>query len=172
MLILEHLKKQNHSTGQGSRYGYAALASRYLINYLIKRLPLIGSLGGNLYKSRKKLLYTVLTGDYDQLNEIPLSLSRSKKWDFVCVTENSGRTIGNRGKAKQIECTLDTWPVGAHHHLNIGDSEFLARAARRRSARGRGRRAVRRRRRVVARSRGERRARRTAWGRCRWPRSP
>jgi hypothetical protein len=88
MLILEHLKKQNHSTGQGSRYGYAALASRYLINYLIKRPPLIGSLGGNLYRSRKKLLYTALTGDYDQLNEIPPSLSRSKQWDFVCVTDN------------------------------------------------------------------------------------
>ena len=88
MLILEHLKKQNHSAGQGSRYGYTALVSRYLISYLMNRPPLIGSLGLNLHKSRKKLLYTVLTGDYDQLNEIPPYLSHSPDWDFVCVTDN------------------------------------------------------------------------------------
>ncbi|NNF47557.1 MAG: DUF616 domain-containing protein [Desulfofustis sp.] len=88
MLFLEHLDKYNYSIGQGSRSGYVALVSRYLITYLTKRPPLIRSIGSNLYKSRKKLLYTVLTGGYDQLNEIPPSLSRSKKWDFVCVTDN------------------------------------------------------------------------------------
>ncbi len=88
MLFLEHLKKYNSSTGQGSRYGYVASVSRYLIDYLTKRPPLIRSRGANLYKSQKKLLYTVLTGGYDKLNEIPPSIFRSEQWDFICVTDN------------------------------------------------------------------------------------
>ena len=88
MLFLEHLKKQNGLTGQGSSSGYVGLVSRYLANYLTKRPPLIRSIGGDLYKGRKKLLYTVLTGTYDQLNEIPSSLVNTRDWDFLCLTDN------------------------------------------------------------------------------------
>lgn len=110
MLFLEHLKKQNCSIGQGSRYGYVALVSRYLITYLTKRPPVIRSLGGNLHKSRNKLLYTVLAGDYDQLNEIPPSLARSEHWDFICVTDNPSLS-SKTWKIKLVENKDDLDPV-------------------------------------------------------------
>lgn len=40
------------------------------------------------YQDRKKLLYTVLTGGYDRLTEIPSPLAGSRQWDFVCITDN------------------------------------------------------------------------------------
>jgi len=89
MLFLEHLKKHNCSTGPGSRYGYLALVSRYLITYLTKRPPLIRSLGPDLYRNRKKLLYTVLTGGYDQLNEIPSSIDLVENKMTLSLYESS-----------------------------------------------------------------------------------
>lgn len=88
MLFLEHLKKHNRTGGRGDRLGYSFMVVSYLINYLRKRPPLLRWVGRDLYRGRKKLLYTVLTGGYDQLNEIPKKLADSERWDFICITDN------------------------------------------------------------------------------------
>ena len=88
MIVLQHLKKLNKQSGRGDRLGYSWLVGSYLLGYLLKRPPLIRSLGRKGYRNQRKLLYTVLTGDYDQLNEIPHRLASSEQWDFVCLTDN------------------------------------------------------------------------------------
>ena len=88
MLFLEHLKKQNGMDGKGGRWGYVVLVGGYLLDYVRTRPPLIRSVSRDRYRDRKKLLYTVLTGGYDRLNEIPSLLATAKQWDFVCITDN------------------------------------------------------------------------------------
>ena len=88
MLFFEHLYKQNRVWGRGDRWGYAALVGSNVLDYLWKRPPLIRSVGRDPYRDHKKLLYTVLIGNYDRLNEIPARLTHSGRWDFVCITDN------------------------------------------------------------------------------------
>ncbi|MGI9535718.1 MAG: hypothetical protein ACR2PB_01510 [Desulfocapsaceae bacterium] len=88
MIVLQHLKKQNEISGRGDRWGYVQLVGSYLFSYLLKRPPLLRSVGKKGYRSQRKLLYTVVTGGYDQLNEIPAGLTSSEGWDFICVTDN------------------------------------------------------------------------------------
>ena len=40
----------------------------------------------NQFKNRKKVVYTVITGKYD---ELLTPVTRSKGWDYICFTDNS-----------------------------------------------------------------------------------
>lgn len=85
MNFTRHLEKLNNVQGRGSKSGYYRLVCAYVLNFLINRPVLAGLRFGDGYRERKKLLYTVVTGDYDNLNEIPEPL---RNWDYVCFTDN------------------------------------------------------------------------------------
>ncbi len=57
----------------------------YNIKFFFWRPIIIKLLLINRYRSRKKILYTILVGEYDHLNEIP---KKMKNWDYVCFTDN------------------------------------------------------------------------------------
>ena len=57
----------------------------YNIKYFFWRPIIIKLLLINRYRSHKKILYTILVGKYDHLNEIPKKL---KNWDYICYTDN------------------------------------------------------------------------------------
>lgn len=88
MIFLQHLKKRSQVEGQGGGFDYYRLAGLYCLEYLLRRPFLFISPGMNRYRDDRKLFYTVLTGDYDQLNEIPPATVRSEGWDFICFTDN------------------------------------------------------------------------------------
>ena len=110
MLFLEHLKKHNYTAGSGNWSGYVGLVSRYLLTYVTRRPPLIRSAGNIRYASQRKLLYTVLTGGYDTLNEIPPAPARSELWDFVCVTDNPS-LVSETWKIRLVENHAGLDPV-------------------------------------------------------------
>jgi len=80
-----HLKKINDLNGTGSRIGLWRLAVAYNLRYFLCRPIVVGRLAARRYRARKKLFYTVITGSYDQLNDIP---QRLPGWDYVCFTDN------------------------------------------------------------------------------------
>lgn len=88
MIFQHHLKKLSQVKGQGDRFDYYRLIGLYCLEYLLQRPFLFSSPATARYKNDKKLFYTVLTGNYDQLNEIPPGTARSAGWDFICFTDN------------------------------------------------------------------------------------
>ncbi len=85
MNFTKHLIKLNEVQGTGTRWGYYRLVCSHVLNYGVNRPFLVKLRPSNLYKHQKKLLYTVITGEYDQLNEIQSPLPN---WDYVCFTDN------------------------------------------------------------------------------------
>lgn len=90
-----HLQRINSVFGSGTELGYRLLVCRYGFNYLFNRPLWVRGRRKNRYLDKKKLLYTVVTGGYDSLNEIPQVLPN---WDYICFTDNP-------------ELTSDTWQI-------------------------------------------------------------
>ena len=84
MKYYQHLKKINGGR-DGSRFGLWKLLAIYNLKYFFLRPGVVALTLKNRYKPRKKLLYTIIVGDYDILNEIPRKLDN---WDYVCYTDN------------------------------------------------------------------------------------
>lgn len=116
MLFLEHIKKQSGIDGKSYRSGYAALVGGYLLNYLRIRPPLIRSVGPKRYRDQKKLLYTVVTGGYDIINEIPKKLAN---WDYICFTDHPELKSDTwQIRLLQNEQGLDPVRLSRHYKIN------------------------------------------------------
>jgi hypothetical protein len=114
--ILNHLKKINNTQGRGDPAGYWQLVCSHGLGYLLNRPALIRTRRRLQYKDEKKLLYTVLTGDYDQLNEISKPLVN---WDCVCFTDNAGlRSSSWRIVALDNKLNLDPVRLSRHFKIN------------------------------------------------------
>lgn len=85
MNFTNHLKKLNTIRGGGTKLDYYRLVSKYVFSYWVNRPVMVKLRPGNIYHKQKKLFYTVMTGGYDHLNEIPRPLPN---WDYVCFTDN------------------------------------------------------------------------------------
>jgi len=116
MNVLKHLKKINKVHGWG-RAGYWYLACSFGLNYLFNRPSLAKLTYRNRYQQEKKLFYTVTTGDYDQLNEIPVILPN---WDFVCFTDNP-ELKSNSWQIRVFENDHDLDPIRLSRHLKINN---------------------------------------------------
>ncbi len=89
MHYYNHLVKINNLRNGGNRLSLLQLVVRYNIGALFMRPAVVELLGKKRYRKEKKLFYTVLTGTYDRLNEIPAKLPN---WDYVCFTDNRSLT--------------------------------------------------------------------------------
>jgi hypothetical protein len=85
MNYYNHLVKLNNTRHGGDGVGLARLVILYNLCYLFQRPFLVKMLQRTRFQDRKKLLYTVLTGSYDTLNEVPAKLPG---WDYICFTDN------------------------------------------------------------------------------------
>lgn len=85
MNFTNHLKKINKTQGTGTKLGYCRLVCSYVLNYWINRPVFMNLRSTKFYSRHNKLFYTVITGNYDELNEIPNPLPN---WDYVCFTDN------------------------------------------------------------------------------------
>ncbi len=106
----------NKAQGTGTQLGYYRLVCSYVLNYGVNRPVLANLRSGSVYSRHKKLIYTVITGDYDQLNEIPKPLDN---WDYVCVTDNPelhSRTW--RIKVVQNNLDLDSVRLSRYYKIN------------------------------------------------------
>ena len=71
MNYYQHLVKLSNVRYGGTRWSLFRLVLVYNVTYFFWRPFLVKLLRGGTYRGEKKLFYTVLTGGYDQLNEIP-----------------------------------------------------------------------------------------------------
>lgn len=84
MNYIRHLKK-NNLRKKGGNLSLWWQIGFYNIKFFCWRPIIIKLLLANRYRSQKKILYTILVGNYDHLNEVPRKL---KNWDYVCFTDN------------------------------------------------------------------------------------
>lgn len=84
MVYIKHLEKYNILQGGGRLRLWRAVV-RYNLARILWRPAVVKVLSVDRYRSQRKLYYTVMTGGYDQLNEIPEKLPN---WDYVCYTDN------------------------------------------------------------------------------------
>ena len=68
-------------------------------------------------QSKKKLLYTVLVGGYDQLNEVPEKLPG---WDYLCFTDNP-ETASDTWEIRLLENPLNLDPVRLSRRYKINN---------------------------------------------------
>lgn len=119
-----HLKRINNIKRNGTKPGYWYLTCSYTLNYFINRPTLVRLALRNRYQQEKKLLYTVVTGGYDQLNEIPKKL---RNWDYICYTDNRDLK-SNTWQIRELENRLDLDPFRLSRHYKINnhlvDSEY------------------------------------------------
>jgi hypothetical protein len=99
--------------------------STYVLNYWVNRPVLVKLRAGNGYRKQKKLLYTVMTGEYDHLNEISRPL---RNWDYVCFTDNvhlQSRTW--RFEPLKNELDLDPVRLSRYYKINnhLVDSDYF-----------------------------------------------
>jgi len=117
MNVSTHLHRINNTFGSGTQLGYTKLLGRYGLKYVFLR-PLWTKF---CYKSRylrqQKLLYTVVTGGYDQLNEIPSPL---RNWDYICFTDNH-ELRSETWQIRQLENELDLDSVRLSRHYKINN---------------------------------------------------
>lgn len=124
MNVSTHLQRINSVFGSGTRVGYILLVCRYGLKYFLQR-PLWAKLcRRKRYLHEKKLLYTVVTGGYDQLNEIPKPFSN---WDFICFTDHPGLKSGTwQIRLLENELQLDSVRLSRHYKINnhLVDSSY------------------------------------------------
>jgi hypothetical protein len=112
-----HLKKINQTQGAGTKLGYCRLVCLYVLNYWVNRPVFVNLRSTNSYGRHKKLFYTVITGDYDQLNEIPQRLTN---WDYVCFTDNPD-IHSKTWRIEALKNKLDLDPVRLSRYLKINN---------------------------------------------------
>jgi hypothetical protein len=119
-----HLTRINNTRGNGTKLGYWYLTCSYVLNYFINRPALVRLTRRSRYQQEKKLLYTVVTGGYDQLNEIPKKLHN---WDFICFTDNPDLK-SDTWQIRELENKLNLEPFRLSRHYKINnhlvDSEY------------------------------------------------
>jgi len=91
---LYHLIKLN-SLGNGSTLDLWKSVATYNLRYFLWRPWLVDKLQAAKFRDRKKLLYSILVGEHDYLNEIA---TREANWDYICFTDNP-------------TLTSDTWEI-------------------------------------------------------------
>ena len=125
MNFTNHLKKLSETQGAGTRLGYYRSICAYVLNYWINRPVLANLKSSNFYGRQKKLLYTVITGSYDKLNEIGQPLPN---WDYVCFTDNH-HLQSRTWRIEMINNKLDLDPVRLSRYYKINnqlvDSDYF-----------------------------------------------
>ena len=84
MNYYHHLEKLNLSREQGSIELWKQIVL-YNLRFLFAQPRIVSLSMRNRFKEQRKLFYTVLTGNYDTLNEINEKLPN---WDYICYTDN------------------------------------------------------------------------------------
>jgi len=119
-----HLKRINKTRKDNTTAGYWSLCAAYALNYFFNRPVLVRFTRRDRYQKHKKLLYTVVTGGYDQLNEIPKTL---KNWDFICFTDNPD-LASKTWQIREIDnkLNLDPFRLSRYYKINnhLVDSEY------------------------------------------------
>lgn len=121
---MNHLRKLSKIQGSGTKLGYYRLVAKYVLDYWISGPAFVKLRPGNSYRSQKKLLYTVITGDYDHLNEIPGPL---QNWDYVCFTDNPDLRSGTwRIEPLKNGLGLDPVRLSRYYKINnhLVDSDY------------------------------------------------
>ena len=114
MNYLQHLKKYNTNRGGGNLDLWRMVLS-YNLRRLFQRPSLVRLTSARRYRGEKKLFYTIMTGGYDRLNEIPQKLPN---WDYVCFTDN--KALSSRTwRVCLLENKEDFDPVRLSRHFKI-----------------------------------------------------
>ena len=110
-----HLVKLN-KLGNGSQLDLCCSVVGYNLKYFLWRPLLVKLLLSHKFHHKKKLLYTVLVGGYDQLNEIP---KKNPGWDYICFTDNPG-AASNTWEIRLLEnpLNLDLVRLSRHYKIN------------------------------------------------------
>lgn len=111
MNYYHHLVKINNLNNNGSRLSLLRLVVIYNLRYLLWRPSVVKLFGATICQPEKKLFYTVLTGGYDRLNELPEKLPN---WDYICFTDNP-------------EVSSDSWEIRTIDHKSGLDPVRLSR---------------------------------------------
>ncbi|MDD2466683.1 MAG: DUF616 domain-containing protein [Desulfobulbus sp.] len=106
MNFYRHIKEITAHRSGADKIALARGVALNVFNYLIMRPTIARIVIGRKYKQERKLFYTVLTGDYDLLNEIPEKLNN---WEYICFTDNP-RLKSNTWKIVQIENNFNLDP--------------------------------------------------------------
>jgi hypothetical protein len=114
MNYLKHLQKINTLHGGGNLDLWKMVAS-YNLRRLLQRPSLVRLTSGRRYQAKKKLFYTIMTGGYDRLNEIPRKLPN---WDYVCFTDNATLSSGT-WRVCLLENDQGFDPVRLSRHFKI-----------------------------------------------------
>ncbi len=117
MHYTSHLHKINETQGTGTRLGYYWLVSSYILNYWVNRPVLVKLRPASYYHKQKKLFYTVITGDYDQLNEISKPLPN---WEYRCFTDNPNLQ-SRTWRIEPLQNKLDLDPVRLSRYYKINN---------------------------------------------------
>lgn len=111
-----HLVKLN-GLRNGSRLDLWCSVVRYNLKYFFWRPSLVKLFQSDKIYTKKKLLYTVLVGGYDQLNEVP---KRLPGWDYICYTDNPEAT-SDTWEIQFLENPLNLDPVRLSRHYKINN---------------------------------------------------
>jgi hypothetical protein len=113
---IHHLIKLNELRN-GSRLDLLRSFARYNLKYVFWRPALVQLFLSKKMQSKKKLLYTVLVGDYDQLNEVGEKLPG---WDYLCFTDNP-EAVSDTWEIRLLENPLNLDPVRLSRRYKINN---------------------------------------------------
>jgi len=115
MNYINHLQKINDLCG-GGKLAFCRKVVFYNLRRIFQRPSLVRLTSAKRYRNKKKLIYTILTGGYDQLNEIPRKLPN---WDYVCFTDNRALT-SRTWRVCLLENTegFDSVRLSRHYKIN------------------------------------------------------
>ncbi len=114
MNYIQHLTKYNALQG-GSGIDLWRMVAGYNLARIFWRPTLARLIVGGRYKQQRKLFYTIMTGGYDRLNEIPRMLPN---WDYVCYTDNP-KLSSRTWRVCLLENGMKLDPVRLSRHLKI-----------------------------------------------------
>ncbi len=112
-----HLKKISSLKSPGSKTSLIWEVILYNFNFVFNRPLLTKLFRRNIYKNKKKLLYTIITGTYDHLNEIP---NKMLGWDYICYTDNPNLT-SDSWEIRLLEESTDLDSVRKSRHYKINN---------------------------------------------------
>jgi len=115
MKYIPHLEKLNRLHG-GGRVDLWQLVVAYNLRRIFQRPTLVKmSSSRSRYRHRKKLLYTIMTGGYDQLNELPVKLPN---WDYLCFTDNDN-LVSSTWRICLLNNEMGLDPIRLSRHFKI-----------------------------------------------------
>lgn len=116
MKYFKHLIKCN-KIQEGGTLGFWRMVAAYNFAQIFWRPALVKMLIGDRYKERRKLFYTVMTGGYDRLSEIPEMLPN---WDYICFTDNA-RLSSKTWRICLLENEMKLDPIRLSRHFKINN---------------------------------------------------